>query len=400
MRCGIEFEYLLVDLVGREPGRIRDFTNLPFEAIAPLLEDKPGRDDPALATGDLGIRNGYWYLEGDERAQADGRFRTLMVKGVEIRTPPEAGIEPAIQHLLAIESRLSAVLAQAGLGLAIAGFNPIRARYAFDPPLNAWEQAERARDRSYDGSHISTLSYGPDINLSWPGWRAAHCLDVARKLNVYAPYIVPFSFSSPFYAGRVWEGLSKRTYERAAHRPAVKLYLAPEALADADASALAYPARLPGEAGRIEFKAFDAILSVERLRACGHLLEGLCLAPDLNRRSERTDLTLYRRAALSGFADREIREGATEILAKATQALRAAGKLPAAAVLADLEAQLTQQTTPAHGLLARYRFTGSMVRLGGLGRPSPQTEGRCPSGERGEDHAGGLEDGAGHAADL
>ena len=78
MRCGIEFEYLLVDLGGPEPGRVRDFSNLAYEEIHPLLEDKPGRDDATLATGDLGIRSGYWYLEGDERFHEDGTFRTLM----------------------------------------------------------------------------------------------------------------------------------------------------------------------------------------------------------------------------------------------------------------------------------------------------------------------------------
>ena len=33
MRCGIEFEYLIVDTDGPEPGRIRDFTNLSFDDI-------------------------------------------------------------------------------------------------------------------------------------------------------------------------------------------------------------------------------------------------------------------------------------------------------------------------------------------------------------------------------
>ncbi|WP_198295751.1 glutamate-cysteine ligase family protein [Imhoffiella purpurea] len=359
-----------MDLAGPEPGRVRDFTNLSFEEIAPQLEDKPGRDDPSLATGDIGIRSGYWYLEGDERAHEDGRFRTLMVKGVEIRTPPVPDIERAIQSMLSIEWQLTAALAKAGLGLAIAGFNPVRDRYDFDPPLNTWERAERAGDRGYDGSHVSTLSYGPDINLSWPGWNAARCLDAARKLNAYAPYIVPFSFSSPFFAGRVWEGLSRRTYARAAHRPAVKVYLDPETFAPAEACGLAHPARLSGEVGRIEFKAFDALISVELLRACCHLLEGICLASDLAMRSEGTDIGLYRRAALSGFADSGIREGAREILAKATQALRTAEKSPAVAALAELEEQMTRESTPAHRLLERYGRTGSMVWLGGLGKES------------------------------
>ncbi len=367
MRCGIEFEYLIVDSGGPEPGRVRDFSNLAYEEIRPLLEDKPGRDDATLATGDLGIRSGYWYLEGDERFHDDGSFRTLVVKGVEIRTPPAPDVDRAIRSLVGIESQLAAVLARHGLGLAIAGFNPIRPRYDFDPPLNAWEVAERQRDRSYDGTHISTLSYGPDINLSLPGWSAEHSLDAARKLNAYAPYIVPFSFSSPFYAGILWDGLSKRTYERAAFRPAVKLYLAPEMSADGAAhSGLIHPARLPGEVGRIEFKAFDAIPSVDVLTACCHLLEGICLATDLTQRSETPDLDLYRRAALAGFADEAIAEGALEVLGKAQRALRRAGDFRAAQSLESLEASRDQKTTPAHDLLGRYFRHGDLYsgRLG------------------------------------
>ena len=223
MHCGIEFEYLLIDLGGATPARLRDFSNLPFEQISAWLEDKPGRDDAELATGDLGIKRGYWYLEGNERFHDDGRFRTLDVKGVEIRTPPAADVETALQRLLAIETKLSAALARHGLGLAIAAFNPVRAPYAYDPPLNAWEAAMRAEHRAYDGSHISTLSYGPDINLSMPGWSNAQCLDATRKLQHYAPWIVPFSFASPFAHGRRWPGWSKRTHERAPLRPAVKI---------------------------------------------------------------------------------------------------------------------------------------------------------------------------------
>ncbi|NTV09222.1 MAG: glutamate--cysteine ligase, partial [Zoogloea sp.] len=160
MLWGIEFEYLIVDRAGPQPGRVRDFGNLPFEHIGRLLDDKPGRGDPQLATGDLGIKSGYWYLEGDERFHPDGSFRTLEVKGVEIRTPPARGVGRAITRLIDIENQLAAVLAGHGLGLAIAGFNPVRPAYTFEPPLNAWEKALRAAHAAYNGSQVSTLSYG------------------------------------------------------------------------------------------------------------------------------------------------------------------------------------------------------------------------------------------------
>lgn len=363
MRCGIEFEYLIVDTAGSAPGRIRDFSNLPFASIRDLLDDKPGRNDSNLATGDLGIRSGYWYLEGDERFHEDGQFRAMAVKGVEIRTPPAPSVKQAIWWLLDIEEQLTATLARNGLGLAIVGFNPLRARYDFDPPLNPWERTLRETDRDYtdDAAHVTTLSYGPDVNLSDPSWTAEQSLDAARKLNWYTPYIVPFSFSSPFYGGRIWRGCSKRTYERAGLRPAVKLFLAPSALADfASRSRLAHPARLPGEEGRIEFKAFDACPSLVLLTACCHLLEGICLAEDLTGRGEQTDVDLYRRAALAGFNDAAIRDGAGEVLGKASAALLWAGDSRAVAALSPLKTLLAARRTPAHDLVAAYQATGLM----------------------------------------
>ena len=361
--CGIEFEYLLVEHGGPRAGCLRDFRDLDFAGLSALLADKPGLHDPGLAAGDMGIRSGYWYLEGDERFHADGSFATLAVKGVEIRTPPAAGVADAIERLLAIEAQLADRLECQGLGLAIAGFNPQHSHYAFTPPLNDFEIRLRTEDHEYDGSDVSTLSYGPDINLSQPDWDLAQSLDIARKLNYYAPYMVPFSFSSPYYAGAPWHGWSRRTWLRCACRPAVKLFLAPETYAvEAGRSALVRPARLDREVGRIEFKAFDAMPSVELLAACCHLLLGLCLSRDLPGRSETADVALYRRAALDAFDDGEIRQGAGRVLEAAAAALERSGDTAAVATLAPLAHLLESRTTPAHAL----RASGRMYHAGGL----------------------------------
>ncbi|WP_168735212.1 glutamate-cysteine ligase family protein [Pseudothauera rhizosphaerae] len=368
LRFGIEFEYLLIDTAGPHAGRVRDFSNLPFAEIAAITAERPGLDDPRLATGDLGIKRGYWYLEGDERFDAEGRFRTLEVKGVEIRTPPLAAIGDALDHLLATEAALAAQLDQHGLGLAVAAFNPQRTHYAFDPPLTEWERDLRARHPAYDGSHVSTLSYGPDLNLSFPGWDTARTLAAVRRLNHYAPYLVPFSFSSPFHAGQPWDGWSWRSHERAALRPAVKLFLgAGEFEAWQPRSALIHPVRIPAEAGRIEFKAFDALPGADLLEACGHLLAGVCLAEDLPGADEHTDVALYRRFARTGFADPALYRTTRHVLDRAGAALARHG-LGAADALAPLHRLLDAGRTPAHDLLDAYRRGGPMYRPGGLGR--------------------------------
>lgn len=370
LRCGIEFEYLLVDREGPQAGRIRDFRSLDFAALSAVLADKPGCTDPSLATGDMGIRRGYWYLEGDERFAADGAFATLAVKGVEIRTPPQPSVAAAIDSLLTIERQLSARLLAHGLGLAVAGFNPWLALYEPQPPFNAFERALRASDHEYDGTEVSTLSYGPDINLSLAGWDSPRCLDVARKLNHYAPFIVPFSFSSPLQAGCHWLGLSYRTWVRCRCRPAVKFFVAAEEeVAWSQRSTLARPARLVAEVGRIEFKAFDALLSMELLDACCQLLLGLCLDTTLPARSESSNVSLYQRAALDGFEDEDICAGATAVLNAARAALQQHGE--DAAALAPLFALLAARRTPAHALRDTAARGAPPYRSGGLGEAGP-----------------------------
>jgi hypothetical protein len=249
--------------------------------------------------------------------------------------------------------------------LAIAAANPHRAVYRFAPPLNEWEIALRAAHHAYDAAHVSTLSYGPDINLSLPGQPAEAALDMARKLNYYAPWLVPFSFCSPFHAGRRWPGASWRTFHRAPARPAVKLFLAPEDCRRCT-SRLVHPARRPNEAGRIEFKAFDAQPSADILAALGHLLIGVCLAPALPGRGETPDTRLYRRAARQGFHDEEIRSGCLQILDTASAALERAGYGNGA--LAPLHKLLAARNTPADGLLAQWQAGGGMVFSGGCKR--------------------------------
>lgn len=365
MKCGIEYEYMLVDLDGEHEGRLRNFTNLEYPVIAELLEEKPGKMDNGLAVGDLGIKNGYWYLEGDERFHTDGTFHKLEIKGVEIRTPPRSSVIKAIAALQDIEHQLTLTLKKHNLGLARAGFNPELAEYHYQPPLNPWEQTLREQHAEYAASHISTLSYGPDINLSFGEMSIEKSLDVARKLTYYGPYIVPFSFSSPFSAGTHWQGLSKRTFERAGLRPTCKLFAN---TAEKPDSPVVYSARVPAEHGRIEFKAFDAIPTIELLGACCYLLIGLCLDHHLEDRADYPDHHLYQRAALLGFSDDKICHTAIDIINKARIALIRHGEEHGARSLSLLGDMLATRRTPSHDLMDHYHLTGQMYYAEGLAK--------------------------------
>ena len=369
--AGFEFEYALVTEspdVGagsfRDTGSFHDFGDLDFDTLQRALADGSGTTDEGLVRGDLGIKSGYWYLEGDERFDADGTFTTMLVKGVEIRTPICSSTTEAADRLIDLQDDISKRLAPLGLHLGIVGFNPVREAYVLDPPLNEWERKMRAEHREYDHAEVSNLSYGPDINLSFPGFSAEQVVEVTRRLTYYSPFMVPFSFSSPFHAGRAWRGPSKRTYERTWRRVAARCFVDPPAGAE---PTMVHPPRIPREEGRIEFKAYDAFLSRDLLLAGAALTLGVCLADDLPGLADAPSRDLHQRAATAAFDDPEIAAGAREVLTAARRALtERAGLRHEAGHLACLDQLLRQERTPADSLLDAYSRTGLMYHPEGL----------------------------------
>jgi hypothetical protein len=88
---------------------------------------------------------------------------------------------------------------------------------------------------------------------------------------------LPFSFSSPFFDGAPWNGLSVRTFKRTGRRPAIMVFLHDGANHIAVSPSLTQPARVPFEAGRIEFKAFDTCRDIALYRSLFALLQGIVL---------------------------------------------------------------------------------------------------------------------------
>ncbi|MGY0386425.1 glutamate-cysteine ligase family protein [Nocardioides sp. WG-D5] len=369
--AGFEFEYALVTEspdVGagaiRDAGTFHDFEDLDFDALQRALADGSGTTDDGLVRGDLGIKSGYWYLEGDERFDAEGTFTTMLVKGVEIRTPICPSITEAADRLVDLQGDIAKRLEPLGLHLGIVGFNPVREAYVLDPPLNEWEQRMRAEHREYDHAEVSNLSYGPDINLSFPGLSAAQVVEVTRRLTYYSPFMVPFSFSSPFHAGKVWHGPSKRTYERTWRRVAARCFV--ETTAGVEPT-MVHPPRIPREEGRIEFKAFDSFLTRDLLLGGAALTLGVCLADDLPGLADRPSRDLHQRAATAAFADPEIAAGARQVLAAARRALsERAGLRHEVGHLDGLDQLLSEGRTPADSLLDAYSSTGLMYHPEGL----------------------------------
>ncbi|GIW06544.1 MAG: hypothetical protein KatS3mg060_1349 [Dehalococcoidia bacterium] len=346
VRFGIEHEvaFLCAD------GRFADWTTIRFADLDALIRPLPRFDSdyPMLRIGDLGIKEKRWYIEGYERYDDEGRYLETAPKGIEIRTTIAPSIAAAIEELSTSFDVLAREAAAVGLEPVWIALNPVRERFVPVPPLRAWEEARRASSPEKRTAEIPMLTYGPDLNLSVEGMSSEACIDAGMKLTYYSPYIVPFSFSSPFYLGRRWLGYSKRTDLRTGERPAAMVFLADHSKLMTSRPSLTKPARVPAEDGRIEFKAFDSLADFRLYGSLLALLKGVVLDQTLPGRARVPDRTLHQRVARLAFDDEEIVAGAAAVLEAASRALasdpdrdrlgptgRAARPAPHAGPLAD-----------------------------------------------------------------
>jgi gamma-glutamyl:cysteine ligase YbdK (ATP-grasp superfamily) len=352
---GIEHEVAFL----RPDGQFADWTNTAFEEFARIVDDLPlyAQDYPQLRIGDAGIKLKRWYIEGYERFDEAGQPTICQPKGIEIRTTIHPTIMGAVEELTESFQRLRERAAIAGFEPVPISFHPYRTAFTFEPPLTGYEQQRRMQSPEKQTAHIPMLTYGPDLNLSFPDLSQQAVIDVGRKLTFYSPAIVPFSFSSPFAAGTLWDGYSYRAFARTGARPAVQVFLDQPELLLATSPSLTKRARLAAEVGRIEFKACDSCADASLYAGLLALLKGLTLDDTLPGRATVPDAEAHQRVARLGFDDKAIVVQAKELLAAASWALRGDDD---EALLAPLYAQLEQRQTPAHALIQVFHESGSV----------------------------------------
>ncbi|EIJ33565.1 hypothetical protein [Thiothrix nivea] len=345
---GIEHEVAFY----RADGKFADFTNTRFEDFQQIVDRLPeyASDAEHLRSGDAGIRRKRWYIEGYERFSADGKLLTCVPKGIEIRTTIHPGIQGVLNELQDSYQLLVDMAGRYGYRPAPVSFNPQQVQFTPDPPLNAFELEQRRNDtpEERDTAHIPMLTYGPDLSLSQAGMSSTAIVDIASKLTYYSPFIVPFSFSSPFYAGEIWSGLSIRTWKRTGARPAVLAFPPDSACLLHSNPTLTKAPRHPAEAGRIEFKAFDSSADFSLYAALFALLKGLVLDDSLPGRAIVPNAHQHQVAAMQGFDNPLVFKFAWQVLYAADKAL---AQDPDHILLEPLFDMLQSKRTPAHQLL-------------------------------------------------
>lgn len=352
VRIGIEAEFALVDAAGR----FADFRFLTFAAAQAIVDRLDPSAHPALHRGDLGIKSGRWYVEGDERFDRHGRFLDCIPKGIEARTPPAVGIDDAVAVLARQTRQLRAAAAVDGYWLCSIGWNPFAAGYRPEPAYNGWERALHEREPVYLAPDAYMMSYGPDINLSHPTWDDDDVMAIGRRLTALSPWLVPFAFSAPFACGARADCWSVRTARRTGRRPAARVFVG----AGSVPKRQPYPplicrARAPSERGRIEFKAFDAVVDPSTYPALVALVVGVALSAVGGVGADVPDQAAHRTSAAHAFADPQIASGARVALAAAREAVRGSGY---ERLLDPLDLLHTAGRTPAHDLVDRYEAHG------------------------------------------
>jgi gamma-glutamyl:cysteine ligase YbdK (ATP-grasp superfamily) len=352
---GIEHEVAFLN----RAGHFADFASTSFAELDRIIANLPfyEADYPQLRIGDAGIKRKRWYIEGFERFDAHGHVTDCPPKGIEIRTTLHKTILGAVDELNASFQLLREEAMSAGFVPVLTSFNPYRTEFVPDPPLTAYENERRLSSPEKRTAFIPMLTYGPDLNLSFQGLESDAIIEIGCKLTYYSPYIIPFSYSSPFFGGTLWEGLSIRTFMRTGRRPAVMVFLAdPADLLYSDPS-LTKPARLPAEVGRIEFKACDSCDDFAIYAGLLALLKGLVLDTTLAGRATVPDAELHQLSAHQGFAHDNIAAGALTLLQAAEYAL---GDDEDSQLLKPLSVMLQQRVSPAHRMISTFQATGSI----------------------------------------
>lgn len=220
---GIESEYLICD---------KNFNPLWYKDVHfSDLRKYLDQIDLNNLRGDLNVldedfpnkaKNPY-IVEGYHTEKENGKYQSILVKGVEIRTPLNSSITDCLDDLKTLYTRLKNKLLTHDLQVSALSYHPTQTLF-----LGPQE------DRSYEFWKWATsamTTYGPDLNISIPkSFQKEIDHDILRQVvNYYIPALSLLSFASPFYQGGPWvnqnhEGLSYRTFQRTLNAPPLKIH--------------------------------------------------------------------------------------------------------------------------------------------------------------------------------
>lgn len=354
---GIEHEVAFLD----SSGQLADFNRTKFADFQQIIDRLPvyPDDNLQLRIGDANIRKKRWYIEGFERFANFEHKKVIdcIPKGIEIRTTINNSISDTIAELTQSLNLLRKLAFESGYEPVLISFNPYSSIFKPQVPLNDYEIRYLQSHPDEQTANIYMVTYGPDLNISMTGMSSSEMIDIGQKLTHYSPYIIPFSYSSPFNEGDLWGGLSVRTFYRTGKRPATLVFIENQRQLITSTPELTKVARIPAEIGRIEFKAFDSCDDFSMYAGFLALLKGLILDTSLPGRAIVPDTELHQLSAKYGFQCEDIFNQSQEVLEAAENAL---GEDADCQYLQPLKEMLQTKETQASRMIQQFKQMGSI----------------------------------------
>ena len=303
MKVGIEHEFVFKD----DRGNYLDFENAEYSRFKQIVDTLPyvENDDRYFDCKSLEDIPKRCYVEGFERYDLNGKVVTTIPVSLEIRTLPHTTIDALIKDFTTTYTQVMNSAASFGLSPLLTSCHPYKMFDTFSQPLNITERTLRT-DEQLDRVYKSMFIYGLHVNVSIEDMTKEQMVDLVQKVNFYAPFIIPFSFSSPFYNAKVFKGVSCRNYFKNGTYNLVQL-------------------QKRKEINVIEFSGFDSCGDTKLLKSLLLLFKGLLLDKTLSKRALSQDAELLKRSALQGFEDKTIKEEGLTVLNAAKSALKEEG---------------------------------------------------------------------------
>jgi hypothetical protein len=335
---GLEIEYMLVEAETFRPLWHPDLSfdelNAAFEAIP--IADLPPLDGLELESPHSKLMP--FVVEGYHLPAPELSPHEVLPKGVEIRTPVCPSIEKCLECLRVLHGRMQAALGSLCYQTATVSHHPVEDR--FEGPQN------KRRHDYWQWAMLAMTTYGPDVNVSLPAPLNDRLdpADLHAKVNYYSPAMTALTLASPFRRGGLWEvrgrtGKSFRTHRRSVIAPAIELH--------------------PEEAGRLEYKTFEATNSMGDLHAYFLLWLELLLDDGLRgRASDQSRIYDLGAVARDGLAAETVAERAAEVLDRAPDVLSGRGFDPRP--LESFRHRLETGRLPADDLIDLFEREGSI----------------------------------------
>lgn len=299
LKIGVEQEFVFAD----GSGRYLDADNTSYSVFSDIVDRLPAHegDDCCLDCKSLERYPKRCYVEGFERHDRAGNVIETLPKGLEIRTLPHENVDELVAEFRGTYADVMRLAGEAGLAPVLTSMHPFKTSLELSGMRDETEQLVRTESR-LAVARRSMLTHGLHVNLSVSGYSESKMQDLVEKINHYTPSLVPWSFSSPFRNGTVFDGLCARNHSRAGTR----------AMAD-----------LQERQGVrvLEFRGFDALGDAGLLTALLKLFCAFVMEESLEGRAPAQDPERLIRSSIHGFADPELRSEALAILEAARREL-------------------------------------------------------------------------------